>query len=225
MVTYPADFGGDQTSEVHRAESKLKVEREMFIDNLLVRIHFIIVVMRWTGPAPWELEFTFPGSLAFTFLVLLNSNIRGKSILKVDCIALPQSHLYYYQRALLSLGRVPSVSGNAHAFIDSTTSEQRGNNSKACKNFYLKDKARIWPRLSCMCHVRSASACAFPTSLPASLHRFTFFFFSTNLHTDPRKNDAGRLLYRQPNGPDPLNPREDLEDRPHAMGVGLAFSR
>jgi len=28
--------------------------REFFIDNLLVRIHFIIVMIRWTGLAPWE---------------------------------------------------------------------------------------------------------------------------------------------------------------------------
>jgi len=28
------------------------VEREFFIDNLLVRIHFIILVIRWTGLAP-----------------------------------------------------------------------------------------------------------------------------------------------------------------------------
>ena len=38
-------------------------ERERFIDNLLVRIHFIIVMIRWTGLAPWEFEFPFPGSL------------------------------------------------------------------------------------------------------------------------------------------------------------------
>jgi len=43
-------------------------EREFFVDNLLVRIHFIIVMMRWTGLAPWEFEFPFPGSLASTFL-------------------------------------------------------------------------------------------------------------------------------------------------------------
>jgi len=30
-------------------------EREFFIANLLVRIHVIIVMMRWTGLAPWEL--------------------------------------------------------------------------------------------------------------------------------------------------------------------------
>ena len=38
------------------------------IDNLLVRIHFIIVMIRWTGLAPWEVEFPFPGSLISTFL-------------------------------------------------------------------------------------------------------------------------------------------------------------
>ena len=37
-------------------------EREFFIDNLPVRIHFIIVMSRWTGLAPWEFEFPFPGS-------------------------------------------------------------------------------------------------------------------------------------------------------------------
>ena len=31
----------------------LCIEREFFIDNLLVRIHFIIVMIRWTGLAPW----------------------------------------------------------------------------------------------------------------------------------------------------------------------------
>ena len=44
-------------------------EREFFIDNLLVRIHFIIVMIRWTGLAPWEFESPFPGSLISTFLV------------------------------------------------------------------------------------------------------------------------------------------------------------
>jgi len=43
-------------------------EREFFIDNLLVRIHFIIVMIKWTGIAPWEFEFSFPGSLTSTFL-------------------------------------------------------------------------------------------------------------------------------------------------------------
>ena len=32
---------------------------ELLLDNLLVRIHFIIVMIRWTGLAPWEFEFPF----------------------------------------------------------------------------------------------------------------------------------------------------------------------
>ena len=45
-----------------------RVQREIFIENLLVRIHFIIVKIGWTGLAPWEFEFPFPGSLTCTFL-------------------------------------------------------------------------------------------------------------------------------------------------------------
>ena len=41
----------------------MRAEREFFIDNLLVRIHYIIVIIKWTGLAPWEFEFPFPGSL------------------------------------------------------------------------------------------------------------------------------------------------------------------
>jgi len=43
-------------------------QREFFIDNLLVQIHFSIVLIRWTSLAPWEFEFPFPASLASTFL-------------------------------------------------------------------------------------------------------------------------------------------------------------
>ena len=43
-------------------------QREFFIDNLLVRIPFILVMIRWTGLAPWEFESPFPGSLTSTFL-------------------------------------------------------------------------------------------------------------------------------------------------------------
>ena len=50
--------GGARESGVCR-----KVGREFFTDNLLVRVHFIIVMIRWTGLAPWEFEFPFPGSL------------------------------------------------------------------------------------------------------------------------------------------------------------------
>jgi len=46
-------------------------EREFFIDNLPVRIHFIGVMIRWTGLVPWEFEFSFPSSFTSTFLVTL----------------------------------------------------------------------------------------------------------------------------------------------------------
>ena len=34
--------------------SPLPQERDFFIDNLLVRIHCIIEMIKWTGLAPWE---------------------------------------------------------------------------------------------------------------------------------------------------------------------------
>ena len=36
-------------------QTSLPKERQFFIDNLLVRIHFIIEMIKWTGLAPWEL--------------------------------------------------------------------------------------------------------------------------------------------------------------------------
>jgi len=39
------------------------LKRDFFIDHLLVRIRFIIVMLRRTGLAPWEFEFPFPGDL------------------------------------------------------------------------------------------------------------------------------------------------------------------
>ena len=41
----------------------VNAEREFFIDNLLVRIHCIIVMIRWTGLAPWELNSLFQVAL------------------------------------------------------------------------------------------------------------------------------------------------------------------
>ena len=43
-------------------------EREFFIDNLLVQIHFVIVKMRWTGLAPWVSKSSRPGRLTSSFL-------------------------------------------------------------------------------------------------------------------------------------------------------------
>jgi len=58
----------DIAAAKRHARRRLQVclERELFFDNLLVRIHVIIVMIRWTGLAPWEFEFPFPGSLTCT---------------------------------------------------------------------------------------------------------------------------------------------------------------
>ena len=55
-------------SQILHEKSLRGVEREFFLDNLLVRIHLIILVIRWTGLAPWQFEFPFSGSLTSTFL-------------------------------------------------------------------------------------------------------------------------------------------------------------
>ena len=52
-------------------------DREFFFDNLLVRNHYIFVIIRWTGLAPQEFEFRFPGSLTSTFLLAGTSGVRA----------------------------------------------------------------------------------------------------------------------------------------------------
>jgi len=60
--------------EQRRPHQQAPAGRErVLIDSLLVRIQFIIEMIRWTGLAPWEFEFPFPGSLASTFLGLRGS--------------------------------------------------------------------------------------------------------------------------------------------------------
>jgi hypothetical protein len=51
-------------------------EREFSLDNLLIRIHIIIVMIRWTGLTPLELEFPFPGSLTSTFLEVTRLSLQ-----------------------------------------------------------------------------------------------------------------------------------------------------
>ena len=56
----PEEVEHQLVDELHRRF--LRTEREFFIGNLLVRIHFIIIMIGWTGLAPWKFEFPFPGS-------------------------------------------------------------------------------------------------------------------------------------------------------------------
>ena len=61
-------------------------EREFFIDNLLARIHFIIVMIWWTGLAPWEFETPFPGSLISIFLDCLQPPAQWDQIVCFNCL-------------------------------------------------------------------------------------------------------------------------------------------
>ena len=53
-------------------------KREFFIENLVIPIHCIIVMIWWPGLAPWEFEFSVPGSLTFTFLVPDPNDLYGE---------------------------------------------------------------------------------------------------------------------------------------------------
>jgi len=70
--------GQTDVSEEHRLLDGARActlldEREFFIDNLLVRLHFIIVI----GLAPWEFEFTFPGCLTSTWKTVTRRLVRS----------------------------------------------------------------------------------------------------------------------------------------------------
>ena len=75
-----------------RRRARPSLERELFIGNLLVRIHFIIVMIRWTGLAPWEFEFSFPGSLTSNILTInaqrrllqAPGGVRGSGVKKLS---------------------------------------------------------------------------------------------------------------------------------------------
>ena len=58
------------------AVTATRTERWFLIDNLLVRIHLIIMMIWWTGLAPWQFEFPFSGSLRSTFLVPATDDVQ-----------------------------------------------------------------------------------------------------------------------------------------------------
>ena len=45
---------GSPTLSVGVTATRRRQERDFFIDNLLVRIHLIVEMIKWTGLAPWE---------------------------------------------------------------------------------------------------------------------------------------------------------------------------
>jgi len=65
LASTPVDLfrsnGNPRSAEPHGSGHEPEGARKqtLFVDNLLVRIHFIFEVIEWTGLAPWEFE--FPG--------------------------------------------------------------------------------------------------------------------------------------------------------------------
>ena len=59
-----------------------ETEGEFFIDNLLVRTYFIIVMICWTGLAPWEFKSLFAGSLTWVRSVINASLSRAAQALQ-----------------------------------------------------------------------------------------------------------------------------------------------
>ena len=53
-------------------------EREFFNDNLLVRIHVIVAMIRWTGLAPWEAPGPTPPETPASDVYRGTSLIRNK---------------------------------------------------------------------------------------------------------------------------------------------------
>ena len=92
-------------------------EREFFIDNLLVRIHFTIVMNRWTGLAPWEFEFPFPGSLESTFLGTWTVALGGLQGANFR----PESEIYKYRRVCNPAGAVRQLT---HSLMTSLGNER-----------------------------------------------------------------------------------------------------
>jgi len=93
-------------------------ERELFMDNLLVRIHFITVMIRWTGLEPRKFEFPFPGSCTSTFLgwshslpaslaVSLAGVVQGRPGFKDPRVPQCPQWLHVHERGLQHIGAHP----------------------------------------------------------------------------------------------------------------------
>ena len=74
-------------------------QRELLLDNILVRIHFIIVIIRWIGLAPWELAFPFTGGFTSTVLVMFDLECGlDDRCLPLFVLGRPQVHLILYEK-------------------------------------------------------------------------------------------------------------------------------
>ena len=66
-------------------QSRKQIKKKFFVDNQLVRIHFIIEMTCWTGVAPWDFEFPFSGSPISTFLVYKSKHDKCGGVQSRHC--------------------------------------------------------------------------------------------------------------------------------------------
>ena len=79
------------------AQNVLCRDTDFIIDNLLARIQSIIVMIRWTGLAPWSFEFPFPSSLLSTFLGGLVGQYGNKMLDNINLGRYSVIHLQFFK--------------------------------------------------------------------------------------------------------------------------------
>ena len=102
-------------------------------ENLLVRIHFIIVMIRWTGLAPWEFEFPFPGSLTSTFLAQREELFRFEFLAQLIWVrhsTLPRGGAAAKRLLIQSFTQPPRK-------VDARLPEKANSNSHGARPIYL----------------------------------------------------------------------------------------
>ena len=75
-----AEVWADSLSDIPGRER----DPEFFIVNLLVRIHYIIVMIQWTGLEPWGSEFpSFHAARKIGHVVAKGARVEGKISLRL----------------------------------------------------------------------------------------------------------------------------------------------
>jgi len=86
---------------LHELQRHLPPERDFFSDNLQVRIHFIIVMIRWTGLAPWECG--WGGDLGEALLLEVSDDGLAAQLRPLDDL----QHLRYRGTSLVRTRHLP----------------------------------------------------------------------------------------------------------------------
>ena len=91
--TVDYDPAHDLDRVIKRSGFEVQREREFFIDNLLVRIHLIIEMIRWSGLAPWDLDRVIKRSgfevCSASSLLLSSLELSGTKVYEPYTMSLP----------------------------------------------------------------------------------------------------------------------------------------